>query len=197
MNFCELSTLVFTELENLDDRLYYHNIAHTRDDVLKNAILLAEEAQLNDSETLIVKTAALFHDTGFLDQYSANEIFGCKRARLILSEFAYTENQINEICDCIMATQMPQNPKTRLQQIVCDSDLGYLGSSSFIEKSNKLREEIIAMKNKNIGEGEWKRMNLEFLLGHNYFTPEAHKLFGQGKIKNLELVKRLIEQIEN
>lgn len=57
-------SLVYSQLQNLDKNLYYHGIHHTFDDVLPNAIKLCKAENLSEEETLIVKTSALFHDTG-------------------------------------------------------------------------------------------------------------------------------------
>jgi len=67
----------------LDSNLFYHGIHHTFDDVLPNSIRIIQEMShlLTEEDTLIVKTViALYHDTGFLDQYDKNEPKGCERA---------------------------------------------------------------------------------------------------------------------
>ena len=41
-----------------------------------------------------------------------------------------------------MATKMPQAPQNKLQQIICDADLYYLGTDTYLSKSNKLYKEL-------------------------------------------------------
>ena len=57
----------------LPDGLYYHGIHHTRDDVVPAAVRLAVLAGLGETQTLILKTAALYHDIGYIQQYEVNE----------------------------------------------------------------------------------------------------------------------------
>jgi uncharacterized protein len=64
--------------------------------------LLSKEENISEEDTLLVKTAALFHDTGFLDQYEKNEPQGCDRARKYLPQCGYSSEQIEKICVMIM-----------------------------------------------------------------------------------------------
>ena len=89
-------------------------------------------------------TAALFHDAGHTIGYDNHEYFGTQIAREWLPKFKYTQKQIDEICEIIMATKLPPEPKNLLQTIICDSDLDYLGRSDFIPVSNTLYEELKA-----------------------------------------------------
>ena len=60
---------VLGRLENeLSPKLTYHGLHHTRDDVLPAAIRLAKLVNLSHADTLLLKTAALFHDTGFMEE---------------------------------------------------------------------------------------------------------------------------------
>jgi uncharacterized protein len=187
--------LVAKQLKQLDKNLIYHGRTHTMEDVLPNAILLIQHTDLTPEEALIVKTAALFHDTGFLDQYDLNEPMGCERARRYLPQFGYTPEQISHICDCIMATQMPQSPKDLLAQLVCDADLGHLGSEVFFLRSEALRLELIKMgKMKYTTPYEWNKSNVPFLQKHRYFTDAAKKVFQPRKEQN---ERELIQLVNN
>ena len=42
-----------------------------------------------------------------------------------------------------MATEIPQNPKTHLEMIMCDADLDYLGRYDFETISNNLYTEFL------------------------------------------------------
>lgn len=55
-----------------------------------------------------------------------------QNARQYLPHFGYTGDEIEQVCDIIMATQMPQNPHNHLGQIICDADLDYLGRNDFL-----------------------------------------------------------------
>ena len=52
--------------QELDPNLYYHNLRHTFEDVLPAATRFAAMAEISPDDTLLLRTAAVFHDTGFL-----------------------------------------------------------------------------------------------------------------------------------
>jgi len=184
--------------QGLDKNLFYHGAHHTFDDVLPNSILLINEMKdlLTDEQALIVKTAALFHDTGFLDQYDKNEPRGCDRARQYLPPFGYTQSQIDEICVCIMATQMPQNPgENLLAQMVCDADLGHLGTDLYFLRAEALRMELTRLKGLKLSPLEWNKSNVPFMEKHRYFTVGAGNLFQKTKEQNMRQLLELLQGV--
>ena len=73
-----------------------------------------------------------------------------------------------------MVTQLPQNPASLLQQIICDADLDYLGRNDFAATGIKLYHEMLALG--NIGnEQEWDQLQTSFLKDHRYFTNTSLK----------------------
>ncbi|KAL9656844.1 hypothetical protein ABK040_004378 [Willaertia magna] len=194
VDFEGVKQLVFYQLSLLDPNLYYHGRFHTFDDVLPFCTKLAKEEGLSEEEILLVETAALFHDTGYLDQYEKNEPKGCERARKHLPEFGYSPEQIETICSCIMATQLPQSPgENILAQILCDADLGHLGTDLYFLRGEGLRLELEKVFGKEITPLQWHTGNIKFLQNHKYFTKAAHKLLVPRKEINLKLNLELIE----
>ncbi len=73
-DFPTVADYVFSLLEReLDPKLYYHGVHHTRDDVLPAVERLGALAGVMGDDLLVLQTAALFHDTGYLRQYHDNE----------------------------------------------------------------------------------------------------------------------------
>eukprot|EP01080_Neovahlkampfia_damariscottae_P004542 gene4542-7919_t len=179
------------QLDNLDKRLFYHGKHHTIDDVLPCAIFLCKEENLSEADTLLVKTAALYHDVGFLDQYEKNEPQGCQWAQKSLPKFGYSKEQIEQICIIIMATQLPQSPKNHLSEVMCDADLGHLGSNKYFLRAESLRLELESMNEKEIDLKAWNNGNIKFLENHKYFTKSANKHFKSIKESWIEKVKKL------
>jgi len=68
-----------------------------------------------------------------------------------------------------MATEIPQMPKTKLEEILADADLEYLGSSYFEIKADKLFNELQHLNPSLTGE-EWNKAQISFLQKHHYFT---------------------------
>ena len=76
--FTSIKEPILSRLKNeLDPRLGYHNIMHTLD-VLEQAEVLAKQENVTDKhDLLLLKTAAVFHDSGFLFVYKGHEEKGC------------------------------------------------------------------------------------------------------------------------
>ena len=55
-----------------------------------------------------------------------------------------TEDEIERICDMIMVTKYPHQPKNITEQIICDADLDYLGRDDFFKIANSLFKELSA-----------------------------------------------------
>ena len=176
--------------KELPSYLYYHNYKHTIDVVSQTELIGIGEG-VNDTEMLLLKTAALFHDTGHIVNSDNHEHLGTLLVREMLPNYNYNDEQIEEICKLIMATKMPPNPQTLLEKIMCDADLDYLGRADFIPVSNTLFEELKA-QNKITELNEWNKMQVKFISGHQYFTDTANKLREVNKQKQIDRIKSLI-----
>ena len=60
----------------LSPALCYHSVVHTRDDVVVAAERLAALEGVDDAALLLLRTAAYFHDLGFLEQRDQHENAG-------------------------------------------------------------------------------------------------------------------------
>ena len=122
----------------LSSRLTYHSIDHTFD-VLEQSQQIAAREDINDDQNLfLLKIAALYHDCGFIFMYAGHEEKGCEIAKNELPGFGLTTEEIEKICGMIMATKIPQSPKNKMEEIICDADLDYLGRDDFDSISNSL-----------------------------------------------------------
>jgi len=174
----------------LSEKLTYHNIFHTLD-VNTHCLAIAKEEGIEDEQVLLnLQIAALYHDVGFIYIYHDHEEKGCEIAREQLPGFGINETAIEEICGLIMATKVPQSPKTHLEEIICDADLDYLGREDFFERAEKLRLELLEYKFISDNH-DWEEMQLEFLLSHDYFTSSSRKKRSPAK---KEFIKQLAER---
>jgi len=184
---------VFDTLESeLDHRLYYHGIHHTRDYVLPAAEHLACLENIKGEQLTLLLTAAVLHDIGYIKQYANNEFIGASIAADLLPRFSYTPQQIEIIQSMIMATALPQSANTILEKIICDADLCHFGSSDFISMSNSLWRELIAF-GYTISKEQWNKNTLDFLNSHLYWTKTASTEWNKIKKYN---IKKLLEQIK-
>lgn len=172
----------------LSPSICYHDYFHTMD-VLNATVELAKEENITDENDLILlKTAALFHDCGFVNVYANHEEEGCRIAKKILPRFGYSEEQVSIICKIIMKTKLPSQPQTHLEKILCDADLDYLGRDDFGLLGKKLFEEWLA-KGKVKNEQEWNEMQIKFLESHHYCTRSAIAKRGRKKAEHLKELK--------
>lgn len=195
MNLEQAEKYILEKLnKELPSNLYYHSKAHVID-VLQASMMYAEMENLNEHEKLLLKTAVLYHDAGFIVQSKDHESIGCEIARAQLPQFEYTESEIEQICGMIMATKIPQSPKNLLEEIICDSDLDYLGRDDFWEIGNNLFKELSFYGILN-DEKDWNRLQLKFLSGHQYFTKSALKLRLEKKNMHTEKIKAIVESYQ-
>ena len=188
MDFDTVKTEILDRLQtDLPRNLHYHSVRHTLD-VLNAVTILTESEKVTEHNHLLLQTAALFHDAGFLIQYYDNETQGCKLAETVLPEYGYNSNDIKFIQNIIMATRIPQSPKNHIEQIMCDADLDYLGRKDFHIIAKKLRQEL-KEHDKDFSDEEWIQFEVNFLEKHQYFTETARKLRNTQKIKYLNELK--------
>ncbi len=196
LQFTDLQELMLNKLEKeLPPYLFYHSVKHTID-VVTQAELIGIGEDVNDEELLLLKTAALFHDSGHILSYDEHEYYSTIMVREILPDYYYTQRQIDTICELIEATKMPIKPMNKLQHIICDADLDYLGRSDMIPVSNSLYRELKEMK--KIGSMlDWNKLQLKFISGHQYYTNTAQSLREVNKQKQIDRIKRIIERETN
>jgi uncharacterized protein len=186
-------TVIDTLIEKLAPYLTYHDWKHT-EHIIKMAECIAHQEEIPDEEILLIKTAALFHDVGFISGTSeGHEEESIRLAKIKLPEFGYTKQDIEIIAGMIQATAIPQNPKTKLESILADADLEYLGTDTFKYMGNKLYQEMKYSK-PNLSLEKWNEIQIHFLQSHVYHTPYCIQNRTPKKEENLEL---LIQQRNN
>lgn len=184
----EIREHVFLKLSHLSPSLTYHNLAHTME-VLNQCMVIAKDEGIADEQRLQeLYLAALYHDTGFLYAYKGHEEKSCEIAREELPGFDFNDDTINNVCQLILATKVPQQPKNILEQIICDADLDYLGRHDFFIISEQLRKEFLYY-NIIVTEREWKKSRIDFIERHSYFTASSQNRRTPMKVAYLAQLK--------
>lgn len=182
-----------TNLErNLPSWLHYHSPGHT-EYVLKKTIFIAGKEGVSEKDLFLLKLAALYHDTGFIVSRDQHEEISCRIAREELKEEGIKEDDIKIICNMIMATRIPQQPKTELENIIADADLEYLGTRHFNEISDRLYRELLHYQ-PNLTPGEWNEIQVSFMSKHRYHTDYCKQHREPVKMANLELLKKEVRK---
>jgi len=176
----------------LAPNLYYHGIHHTID-VMRAADEIANAEKVRGMDKIILMTAALFHDVGFLIRYKENEDISAGMCWNILPRFNYTQSEIMMIAHIIMSTSIPQKPVDKLDSIMCDADLDYLGRDDFFIIGCNLRREWKEY-GRELTVREWYFQQIDFLTMHHYFTKTATLLREEKKLRHLEYLIRLVNK---
>lgn len=173
--------------EELPAERTYHSLEHTLD-VYASAVDIAEQEGVQGEGLTLLKIAALYHDAGFALQDLEHEQGSCSVVREKLPEFGFATEQVEKICDMILATRIPQAPRNKLARILCDADLDYLGRGDFFRIGNTLFAEM-----KHYGvlrtEREWNELQVRFLERHSYFTATSKRLREPVKQRHLAAVR--------
>jgi hypothetical protein len=126
-----------------------------------------------------------------LTTYKGHEEASCVIAAEYLPDFGYTAQEIERVNKMIMATKLPQNASTHLEQIICDADLDYLGREDFFMISHRLKLEWNLQEFNVTTLKEWYKLQVSFLGSHQFFTQSAKETRDAGKLKNLNQIKEI------
>lgn len=183
MDYKQLEATILQKLKTeLKQNLYYHGVHHTQE-VLENIKEITQHEKVTDEELKLLKIAALFHDIGFISVYLGHEEEGCKMTRAILKDYDLKNIQLDQICGMIMATQIPQLPRNKLEKIIADADLLYLGTDNFKTIGDTLFKELVE-NNKIKTLVEWNNIQVSFMSQHQYHTQYCIDNFTEKKNEN-------------
>lgn len=190
--FLQLKSTILELLRtDLDQRLTYHCLAHT-EDVLEQAQRIALTEGIADPKLLLlIKIAALFHDTGFLRTYKGHEEESCRIMEEYVNDHDLTKLDIEMIKGMIRATKVPQTPHNLSEKILCDADLDYLGRDDFKPISETLKDEFLVYGIIKT-EQDWDDMQVSFFESHRYFTGTSLQNRYPLKMKHLQALKQKV-----
>lgn len=202
-NLCmesELITRARSFAENVfNDRTFdnrpFHNLEHTRD-VVRAAEEIATHMDLEEDELESVIVAAWLHDVGYAKGEGDHERHAAEKAKELLQSWGASQNKIADVSEAILATRVPQQPRSLVSKVLCDADLYHLSTTSCAEQSGRLRDEWEAHGKQSMTDEQWFRHNLDFLENHRYHTPYGQTVLQAGKKKNIKkLRKRVMPEI--
>ncbi len=116
-----------------------------------------------------MRITALFHDIGYLESNIDHEERGCTIAADWLSRYDIAFQDLQAIKGMIMATKLPQKPKTHLEKVIADADLLYVGTTQYEKISMKLYSEF-RFYNPELDHLKWVNLQIDFLSSHSYHT---------------------------
>ena len=176
--------------EKLPPYLTYHSWEHTLH-VINSAEKIAFAEHMTDEEIILIKTGALFHDSGFILVTEKHELKSIGIALQELPAFGYNDKEINVVLGLIQATSIPQNPKNNMENVLADADLEYLGTDDFKRIGDTLYTELLYF-NPSLTRYQWNEIQIDFLKNHHYYTDYCIRYCTPAKEAHLQ--ELIIEQ---
>ncbi|SEN30344.1 HD domain-containing protein [bacterium A37T11] len=191
-NLSRFVVKMFTEQSRPE--LVYHNLEHTKGVVI-HVQQLANHYHLSPKDYFILSAAAWFHDIGHL----FGVIAGHEERSVEIMKHYFSEQAIDKECmervqECILATRMPTNPTTLLQQIICDADTFHLGTDEFFSTDPLIYRELELRLGCCIG-GQTQK-SIDFLEMHQFYTDYCKERLTEGKRKNMIYLASLIQKAQ-
>jgi uncharacterized protein len=174
--------------------LTYHCLAHTLQGVVPAVERLAALERVNGQDLLLLRTAAYYHDLGFVERSDGHEAISARLASEILPRFGYNPAQIEIIQGMILATRYPFEPHTYFESIMVDADLDVLGRDNFWPRNHALRAEREALAGQQSTDDEWYGSQLAFMRAHRYFTASAQNLRQAHKQRHMDEMAGLLAE---
>jgi len=191
IRYNDVEEFVLNKLETeLPAGMFYHNVSHTKD-VITRVDILGRSENVTEEELLLLKTAALLHDVGFIISYTDHEDNSIDFARELLPKYKYSDEQIKQVVRLIDITRVDAIPQSLIEMIIKDADLDYLGRSDFVPISENLFKEITT-HGINLTIEEWNKLQYEFISNHTFYTGSAKKLRQVNKEGQLQKLKELV-----
>lgn len=167
----------------LPDYLYYHDAAHTLDEVVPVALLLADAEGIDGPAREVLLAAALLHDIGYTRTTHDHEAASAAMAAEILPTYGFGTEQVAAVERLILATRVGHRPESLSEAIIADADLDVLGRADFWHRNRSLQRELAALGLAH-EDRSWVEIQQRFLRGHSFHTASARARGGAGKIAN-------------
>lgn len=173
--------------DNLSEELTFHNLGHTFEVVEALQKIIGQTA-LSEEDSLIVQTAAWFHDCGYAICYKGHEEESKRIAKEFLENYGCEKVFIEKVLQCIESTKFPQHPVSDIEKIICDADMFHLTKTNYYQYEKALRLEFEKYLGLIFTDEEWKIKNNDFLRNHQYFTEYGQNILTKFKEVNVRLV---------
>jgi len=172
--------------QNLPPNIYFHS-AKWQEEIYYLVDLYSRAEELTLEETLLVRTAALLMDVGYIWSYDEHESESIRFARETLPQYRYSDQQIQSIVNLIEATRGMRKPENKMEEILIDAEMSYLGRADF-ETLNELYFREMYEHQKVNSWDEWAKMQIVILSNHRFYTHVANVLRDVGPEKQIELL---------
>jgi len=190
LRLVDIEEFVFQTFETeVSSKLYFHNNRHTME-VYSLVELLGRAEGISEEELLMVRTAALMSDTGFLSDYNNHSVKSVEFAKENLSRFKYSENQIQQVIQLLQSNEKVNSNSPLAEKIMADAQTVYFGRVDFTLLAENFYKELSEMQLISSREAFINKMS-KTLREHQYFTESAKRLKEIAIEEQLEQLKKL------
>ncbi len=184
--FKTIANAAYRAVEEIAPKNPYHNLEHNLD-VANTAWMLAKRESMSDHDAFLAWLSGVFHDAIYEQGKEDNEERSAQFAKDTLLKLGVSEGDALQVYCGIIPTKVPQCPKSRLEECVCDADIANMGRPDFPVKSEKLRTEW------GIDPETWTRKSAEILHCIRYRTEAGRTLFEEGRLANIRYLEAAIK----
>jgi Family of unknown function (DUF5706) len=176
-------------VEKADDRLFYHNLAHTGR-LLESVNRINDHFKLDDRNYFIVCAVLWLYDLEIISSDNG-KITTTTLSDGLLDSLQMNDAERVEIKNCLLTANGSRQPETLNEKIVCDVLSFYLGSPYFSEYNKLRRQEREAMTGEKIKGTVWRSRTVLLFENHQYLTSFCQNLLNKVKEENLKALTSL------
>ena len=177
--------------EKLPENIIYHNFNHALL-IKKNAEIIGEQSKLTPDEMNILRLCALFLNAGYVNSYEQSHEESAGIASAFLAEQGADQATMGRISDIIRSARMPQSPKDKIAEVLCDAEMMYIATEEAIEQFDLLVDETATQQPNTRKRQFFEKGWINFFTTHTYFTDYGKAVLQPQKEAN---VKRLSERM--
>jgi len=178
--------------EKLPSTIIFHNFYHATQ-VKKYAETIGEHSGLSTEEMNILRICALFHDAGYVNSCKKCIEESIAIASAFLAKHGVDQQTTDHISEIIGANKLPQNPKDKIAEVLCDADLMYIATENGIEQFDLLYDETAMVKKNFDKRSTFEKASIDYFTTHTYFTEYGKTIL---QPKKEAAAKRLSERLK-
>jgi len=197
----KINDLLITEAENhlsallaekLPENIIYHNFDHALL-IKKYAETIGEHEGLTAEEMNILRISALFHEVGYINSFEHCQEESIVQASAFLEEHGVDPLTADRVSEVIRATKLPQSPKDKIAEVLCDADMMYIASEDGIEQFDLIYDETALVKPNLNKRAVFEKGYIDIYTKHSYFTQYGKTVL---QPKKEAAVKRLSDRLK-
>ncbi len=171
--------------------LSFHNFEHT-ETLVEATKLVGTHEQLSQAEMEVVQIAAWFLNTGYKEDYDEYEEKSKAIASAFLSDQNVSDDKINKVLGCILATQEGNKPKHKTEKVFVDATKAVAIKGNFKTQLDQLRQELSRVKKIEQSEVDSLENHLQAIIKYEFYTAYGKDVLlpARDKLK-VKLEKRL------